>query len=346
MHEAAHKPRSMRAVRLTELGGPEKLHVADVPKPEAGPGQIVVRVKRAAFNRRDVFITQNLYPGISLPRTLGSDACGVVDSIGEGVQGCAVGAPVVINPELGWAGDGPLPDTSGDILGMPTDGTFAEFVVVPAANVYAKPAALSDDEAAAIPLAGLTAYRATFTRGKITKDDVVFIPGVGSGVQTFVLAYAKHVGARTVVTSGSDEKLERAKALGADVAINYNTDADWHKTARKAAGGAGPTLVVDSSGGDTLTKSIDIVAPGGRVVIYGGTRGDAKVRPFSIFWKHIDVLGTSMGSPSDFAAMLKLFETGVKPAIDRVFPMDDVVSAAERVLAGDQFGKVVLAIGE
>jgi NADPH:quinone reductase-like Zn-dependent oxidoreductase len=239
----------MKAVRLTELGGPEKLHIADVPKPEAGPGQIVVRVKFAAFNRRDVFITQNLYPGIVLPRTLGSDGSGVVDTLGEGVTGFAPGDAVVINPELGWASDGPLPDKSGDILGMPTDGTFAEYCVVPAANVFAKPTKLSDEEAAAIPLAGLTAYRATVTRGKVTKDDVVFIPGVGSGVQTFVLLYAKAVGAKTVVTSGSDAKLERAKAFGADVAINYKTDPDWHKTARKATGG-GPTLAVDSTGGD------------------------------------------------------------------------------------------------
>ncbi len=334
----------MKAVRLNELGGPENLHIEEIPTPEAGPGEILVRIKRAAFNRRDVFITQNLYPGIVLPRTLGSDGCGEIAALGAGVTGHSVGTPVVINPEFGWNGDGPLPEKSGAILGMPTDGTFAEYCVVPAASVFAKPGSLSDDEAAALPLAGLTAYRATVTRGKVTKDDVVLIPGVGSGVQTFVLLYAKNAGARVIVTSGSDEKLERAKAFGADVAINYKTDPDWHKTARKAAGGAGPTLVVDSTGGDTLTKSIDIVAPGGRVVVYGGTRGDAKIRPFSIFWKHIDILGTSMGSPSDFRAMLALFETGLKPAVDRVFPMDDVVAAAQRVLAGDQFGKVVLAI--
>jgi len=334
----------MKAVRLNELGGPENLHIEEIPTPEAGPGEILVRIKRAAFNRRDVFITQNLYPGIVLPRTLGSDGCGEIAALGAGVTGHSVGTPVVINPEFGWNGDGPLPEKSGAILGMPTDGTFAEYCVVPAASVFAKPGSLSDDEAAALPLAGLTAYRATVTRGKVTKDDVVLIPGVGSGVQTFVLLYAKNAGARVIVTSGSDEKLERAKAFGADVAINYKTDPDWHKTARKAAGGAGPTLVVDSTGGDTLTKSIDIVAPGGRVVVYGGTRGDAKIRPFSIFWKHIDILGTSMGSPSDFRAMLALFETGLKPAVDRVFPMDDVFAAAQRVLAGDQFGKVVLAI--
>jgi NADPH:quinone reductase-like Zn-dependent oxidoreductase len=331
-------------VRLNDLGGPDHLHIEDIETPKPGPGEILVRIKRAAFNRRDVFITQNLYPGIVLPRTLGSDGCGEVAELGLGVSAPPVGTPVVINPEMGWVADGPIPDGGGSvILGMPSDGTFAQYVVVPAANVFAKPAPLSDDEAAAIPLAGLTAYRATFTRGRITKDDVVFIPGVGSGVQTFVLLYAKHVGAQTIVTSGTDEKVARAKELGADVAINYRSDPDWQKTVRKASGG-GPTLCVDSTGGETFSKSLDILRPGGRIVVYGGTQGDAKVRPFSIFWKHVDILGTSMGSPSDFAAMLKLFEAGLKPVVDRTFAMSDVVAAANRVLAGEQFGKVVLAI--
>src|SRR5215472_9537096 len=132
----------MRAVRLNELGGPEKLCVEEIEKPKPGPGQILVRIKRAAFNRRDVFITQNLYPGIVLPRTLGSDGCGEVAQLGDGVTGPAVGSSVVINPEFGWASDGPLPDVSGSILGMPTDGTFAQYVVVPAANVFPKPAPL------------------------------------------------------------------------------------------------------------------------------------------------------------------------------------------------------------
>jgi NADPH:quinone reductase-like Zn-dependent oxidoreductase len=331
----------MKAVRLNELGGPEKLHVEEVPTPSPAAGEILIRIKRAAYNRRDVFITQGLYPGITLPRTLGSDGVGEIAELGEGVSGFSLGDKVVIDPELGWLEE--APPVVGSILGMPTDGTFAEFVSVPAAKVHLKPTPLSDDEAAAIPLAGLTAYRATFTRGRITKDDVVFIPGVGSGVQTFVLLYAVHVGARTIVTSGSDAKLERAKALGADVTINYKTDTDWHKTARKASSG-GPTLTVDSTGGDTLSKSLDIAAPGGRVVIYGGTQGDAKIRPFSIFWKHLDVLGSSMGSPSDFRAMLALFEGGLKPAVDRVFPMEEAAAAAQHLLDGEQFGKVVLQI--
>jgi len=334
----------MRAVRLNELGGPEKLHVEEIATPAPGPNEILVKISRAAFNRRDVFITQNLYPGIVLPRTLGSDGCGEIAALGEGATGFELGAPVVINPEMGWKADAPLPQIAGAILGMPTDGTFAEYVVVPATSVFPKPAPLTDDEAAAIPLAGLTAYRATFTRGRITKDDVVFIPGCASGVQTFVLLYAKHVGARTIVTTGTDAKVARARELGADVAVNYATDAEWHKTVRKESGGGGPSLIVDSTGGETLTRALDIARPGARVVIYGGTQGDAKIKPFSIFWKHLDVLGTSMGAPSDFRGMLALFGSGLRPVVDRTFPMDEAAAAGARVLAGEQFGKVVLAI--
>jgi len=334
----------MKAVRLNELGGPRNLHVEDIATPQPASGEIVVRIERAALNRRDVYITQNLYPGIVLPRTLGSDGAGTVAALGEGVAGPALGTPVVIDPDLGWQPGECVPKVSGNILGMPADGTFAEYVAVPAPNVHPKPAALSWDEGGAIGLAGLTAYRAVFTRGRITKDDVVFISGVAGGVQTFVLLYAKHVGARTIVTSGSAAKIERAKALGADVAIDYNADADWHKTARKTAGDGGPTLIVDATGGETFARCLEIARPGARVVTYGGTRGDATIRPFAIFWKHLDVLGTSMGSPEDFAAMLTLFESGLRPAIDRVYPMSQAAQAAERVLDGSQFGKVVLAI--
>lgn len=333
----------MRAVRLNELGGPEKLRVEDIAQPQPGPGEVLIKIKRAAFNRRDVFITQGLYPGVALPVTLGSDGTGDVVAHGAGAGAPPVGTAVVINPEIGWDDDPFTLTANAKILGMPLDGTFAEYVVAPAQNVFRKPSALSDDEAAAIPLAGLTAYRATFTRGQIVKEDVVLIPGIGSGVQTMVLAYAVHVGARTIVTSGSDEKLARAKALGASECINYKTNPDWHKEARKLSGG-GPTLVVDSSGGEVFARCLDIARFGARVVTYGGTNGDATIRPYSIFWKHLSVLGSSMGSPADFAAMLQLFEGGLKPVVDRVFALDDVVAAAEHVLKGEQMGKVVLAI--
>jgi NADPH:quinone reductase-like Zn-dependent oxidoreductase len=334
----------MRAVRLHAIGGPENLVVEEIDAPIAGDGEILIKLSHAAFNRRDVFITQGLYPGIVLPVIPGSDGCGAIVAHGAGVSGPPLGTTVVIDPMLGWGDDPALPRADSSILGMPHAGTFAEFVAVPAQNVHAKPARLSDAQAAAIPLAGLTAYRAVFTRGRCTPGDVVLIPGVGSGVQTFALQFAKAAGARTIVTSSSDAKLERARALGADVCINYRTSENWSKDVRAQSGG-GPTLVIDSVGGETFAKSLDLARPGARVVTYGGTTGDAKVRMFSIFWKHLDILGTSMGSPADFAAMLALFATSaIEPAIDEIVPLHDVVAAAQRVAAGDQFGKVVVSV--
>ena len=326
------------------LGGPEKLHVEEIPDPKPAAGEILVKISRAAFNRRDVFITLGLYPGIQLPKTLGSDGCGTVAAHGEGVSAPVVGTRVVIDPTLKWGGDERVWRRDSEVLGMPRDGTFAEYVTVPAANVYPAPAALSDDEAAAMPLGGLTAYRACFARGELSKEDVVLITGIGGGVQTFVLLYAKHAGATAVVTSSSDEKLQRAKALGADACINYKTSANWSKEVREACPGGGPSLVIDSAGGDALSKSLDIARYGARVVVYGGTTGDAKIRPFSIFWKQLDIRGTSMGSPDDFRKMLHLFERGMKPVVDEVAPMSEVAAAAERVNRNEQFGKVVLAI--
>jgi zinc-binding alcohol dehydrogenase/oxidoreductase len=330
----------MKAVRLHEIGGPQNLRVEEIETPRPGKGEVLVRVRAAAFNRRDVFITQGLYPRIELPRTLGSDGAGVVAEIGDDVGWVGRGDEVVIDPMIGWGDDPRVWRSDATILGMPRDGTFAEFVNVPAANVYRKPDGLSMEEAAAIPLAGMTAYRATFTRGELKAGETILIPGIGGGVQTFVLLFAKHAGARTIVTSGSEEKLERARALGADVAINYKMTPEWHKELRKTA----PVdLVVDSSGGDTLAKAVSVLRPGGRLVIYGGTRPDATIKLFPVFWNHIDIRGTSMGSPDDFAAMLNVFDADVKPALDRVFPFEDAVAAAERMAQGDQFGKIVLA---
>lgn len=335
----------MKAVRLHEIGGPQNLRIESIPDPTPGAGEVLVKLARAAFNRRDVFITQGLYPGIELPKTLGSDGAGVIAAHGPGASGPPLGTPVVIDPMLDWGQDPRVWGQNAHILGMPRDGTFAEYVVVPAKNVYAKPAHLSDDEAAAIPLAGLTAYRALVTRGRCTKEDVVLITGIGGGVQTFVLLFAKHIGATAIVTSSSDEKLERAKAMGADGAFNYATSASWSKDARQAAGGGGPSLVVDSAGGEAFAKALDIARPGARIVTYGGTNAQSNIRLFSIFWKHLDVLGTSMGSPEDFAGMLALFESGkLRPAVDEVAALADVVAAAERVNSNKQFGKVLLAI--
>ncbi|MBV8600534.1 MAG: zinc-binding dehydrogenase [Candidatus Eremiobacteraeota bacterium] len=334
----------MKAVRLNELGGPAKLVLEEIQDPKPAAGEILVGISRAAFNRRDVFITHGLYPGIELPRTLGSDGCGVVAALGEGAKGPAAGTRVVIDPTLGWGDDQRVWRRDAQVLGMPRDGTFAELIAVPAANVHPAPGHLSDDQAAAIPLAGLTAYRACFSRGELSENDSVLITGIGGGVQTFVLLYAKCAGAKTIVTSRSAEKLARAKELGADVCVDATSES-WPKQVREAAGGGGPSLVIDSVGGETFAKALDIARYGARVVVYGGTTGDAKIRPFSIFWKQLDVRGTSMGSPDDFHHMLRIFaKHKLVPAVDRVFPMREVAAAAERVNANEQFGKVVLAI--
>ncbi|MDP9025777.1 MAG: NAD(P)-dependent alcohol dehydrogenase [Candidatus Eremiobacteraeota bacterium] len=330
----------MRAARLHRAGGPENLTIEEIARPEPHDGDVLVRVHAAAFNRRDVFITQGLYPNIVLPATVGSDGAGVVEAAGHGAA-WATGDEVVINPMLRWGDDPHVWSEDASIVGMPHPGTFAQYVCVPAENVYRKPAALTMEEAAAIPLAGLTAYRALFTRGAVKKGETVLVPGAGGGVATFVLLFAKAAGARVIVTTGSEEKCRRARALGADEAIDYSTTPDWHKAVRAI----GPVdLVVDSSGGDTLSKSLASIRPGGRIVIYGGTRAESTIRLFPLFWNHVDIRGTSMGSPSDFRSMLELFETGLKPVVDEVFAFDDIVAAAMRMASSKQFGKIVVTV--
>ena len=286
----------MEAVRLHETGGPQSLRLDRIPTPAAGDGEVLVRLRAAALNHRDVFITQGLYPNIRMPVTPGSDGAGEIEAIGAGSFEGAVGDEVVIDPLLGWGDDPRVWDTAtANILGMPRDGTFARYVAVPSANVYRKPEHLSMEEAAAIPLAGLTAYRAIFTRAALVRGETVLITGVGGGVQTFVLLFAKHAGARAIVTSGSDEKLERAKALGADLAINYKTTPEWAKIVRAA----GPVdLVVDSSGGETLGKALDVVRPGGRIAIYGGTNGDRHDQTLSALLETRNDLGNVDGKPA------------------------------------------------
>lgn len=322
----------MKAIRLHEIGGPHHLRLDEIEPPVPSDGEALVRVRAAAFNRRDVFITQGLYPKIDVPRTLGSDGAGTIE--GSGLD-------VVIDPMLGWGDDPAVWRSDASILGMPHDGTFAQYVAVPKENLHPKPLHLSWEEAAALPLAGLTAYRAAFTRGELQSGETVLVPGIGGGVQTFVLLFAKAAGARAIVTSASPEKLERARALGADVTIDYREHPDWQKQLRRGE----VDLIVDSSGGDTLGKGLSVLRPGGRVVIYGGTRPESTIRLFPLFWNHVDVRGTSMGSPADFKAMLAFVESHMlRPAIDRVFPMAEAVPAAQRLERSDQFGKVVLRI--
>ncbi|MGH3147555.1 MAG: zinc-binding dehydrogenase, partial [Rubrobacter sp.] len=318
----------MKSIRLHEIEGPESLVYEDVPEPEPGPGEVVVRLRNAALNRRDVFVTRGQYPGAkpdALPMILGSDGSGEVAARGEGADGPSEGSEVVINPALYWGDDPNVPGKEYRILGLPDEGTFAQFVSVPADHVFPKPSHLSQEEAAAIPLAALTAYRALVTRGGLQEGETVVVPGIGGGVATFLVQMASALGAKVFVTSGSDEKIEKAKELGAEGGVNYNAD-NWSKELRSMTGRV--DLSVDSVGGETFDALISIAKPGGRVVSFGGTAGPVEklILP-KIFLKHLTVLGTAMGTSEEFGAMLELYQDrGLRPVINETFSLEDTTA--------------------
>ena len=336
----------MKAIRLNELGGPENLVYEDLPEPQPGPGEVVVRLSNAALNRRDVFVTRGMYPGAKpdvLPVTLGSDGAGEVVARSEGADGPSEGTEVVMNPALHWGDDPRIPGEEYRILGLPDDGTFAQFVKVPADHVFPKPSRLSMPEAAAIPLAALTAYRALVTRGELQEGETVVIPGIGGGVATFLVQIASALGATVFVTSGSDEKIEKAKELGAEGGVNYNTE-NWSKELRSMTGGV--DLSVDSIGGEVFDTLVTIANPGGRVVSFGATAGPVEklVLP-KIFLKQLEVRGTAMGTAEEFGAMLDLYsEKDLHPVINETFALEEATAAMLHMEEGAGIGKIILDV--
>jgi NADPH:quinone reductase-like Zn-dependent oxidoreductase len=336
----------MKAVVLHELEGPEGLRYEDVQDPEPDSGEIVVRLRNAALNRRDVFATQGMYPGVTpdiLPAIPGSDGSGEVAAKGDGAEGPDEGTEVVINPALYWGDNPKVPGKEYRILGLPDDGTYAQFLKVPADHVYPKPSHLSHEEAASIPLAALTAYRALFTRGQLQEGETVFVPGIGGGVATFVVQMAKAAGATVFVSSGEDEKIEKAKELGAEGGVNYNSE-DWSKELKSMAGGV--DLSVDSIGGDAFNNMIQLAKPGGRIVVFGSTAGPAsKVMTISIALKNLDVFGTAMGNAQEFGDMLSFYEKNdLYPVINETFALEEATAAMNYMEEGKGIGKIVLEI--
>ncbi len=317
----------MQAVRVHEGGTLRHETVAD---PVAAPGEVIVELRTAALNRRDLLVAGGVYP-FPLPLIPGSDGAGIRRDTGE---------EVVIYPALDW---GPREEVMGpdfQILGGPRDGTYAELVAVPEANVFPKPARLSWEEAAAFPLAALTAYRALFSRGGLRTGETVLVLGAGSGVSTFAVQLAAHAGARVLVTSSSDERIEQARALGAEGGVNYSTG-DWAAEV-KDLGGA--DLIVDAVG-STWPQSLDCLRPGGRCVVFGatgGTEATLQVRPF--YFGQLSLLGTMMGSPADFTGLLTAIDSSAwRPVIDSVRPLSEAAGAVEAMASGAHFGKLVLS---
>ena len=319
----------MQAVRVHEGGA---LVHETAPDPVPAAGEVLVELRRAGLNRRDLLVAKGVYP-FPLPLIPGSDGAGVRRDTGE---------EVVIYPSLGWQPGLDFPGDEFEILGGPRDGTYAELIAVPERNLARKPHGLSWEEAAAFPLAALTAYRALFTRGGLRHGETVLVLGAGSGVSTFAVQLAAQMGARVLVTSSSDEKIARSRELGAESGVNYATTPDW-PAAVKELGGA--DLVLDSVG-STWPQSLECLrGRGGRVVVFGGTGGtDVSLQVRSIYFAQQSVIGTMMGSPDDFAGLLRMMSEGAwKPVLDSTFPLVEAAAALTRLEGAEHYGKIVLA---
>lgn len=333
----------MNAIVLRALGAPEVLRIEEVPDPRPDAGEVVVRLRAAALNHRDVWIRTGRYAGITLPIILGSDGAGEVAETGAGVDPAWRGREVVIDPTLNWGDEERVQGAAFQILGLPRDGTYAELVKVPADALHDRPPHLSWEEAAAVPLASVTAYRALVSRAQVTAGETVVVTGIGGGVAACALLVARRMGATVYVTSGSEAKLEAARQHGAAGGVSHH-DPDWPKALVAQIGGR-PDVVIDGAGGETFNRALDLVKPGGRVVSYGATLGPAPTLEVRrIFWKQLNVLGSTMGSRRDFAAMLQLYAEGLRPIVDSVLPLASAAEAHRRMDEGRQFGKIVLRI--
>jgi len=329
----------MKAIVLEAANQP--LAWKEVDKPTLTPGEALVKIKAAALNRRDYWITIGKYAGIKYPTILGSDGAGIVAEVGSDTDKHWIGQEVIMNPGYGWGDHPNFQSENFKILGLPDDGTFAEYVKVQAQNLYPKPDHLTWEQAAALPLGGLTTYRALFTKGNVKKGDKILVTGVGGGTGTVALQFAVAAGCEVFVTSGSEGKIEAAKKLGASGGVNYKTE-DWAEQLGKLAGGF--DVIIDSALGDGFAKLPDICNPGGRIVIFGGTAGNIpQLNGRKIFWRQLQIIGTMMGSPDDFKAMLDFVnQHKIIPVINEVLPLAEADKAVKKMEHSAQFGKIVL----
>lgn len=318
-----------------------KLFLKEMEEPECGKNDVVVKLKAAGLNRRDLMIPKR-HGDDKEALILGSDGAGIVEAVGEMVTRFQPGDEVIINPSLGWFENTPAPPANYEILGMPDHGTFAEKIVIQEGQLEKKPSYLSWQEAGVLALSALTGYRALFTKGQLQSGQTVFIPGAGSGVATFLIQFAKHIGAKVIVTSRSEEKRKKAKELGADLVLETNSD--WKKELANET----VDLVIESVGRATFNRSLEVVKKGGKIVTFGATTEDNvdfNLRNF--FYGQYQLFGSTMGSREELREMLKFMqEKEMRPVVDQVFSLENTQDALDYLKEGKQFGKVALNIGD
>lgn len=338
----------MKAAVFHEHGGADVLRIEDIATPVPQPGEVLIRVRAAALNHLDIWTRRGLPMEITMPHIGGSDIAGVVEAVGAGVTGVQTGARVVVNPSLScgecaWcrAGEESL-CANYQIIGEHTNGGFAEYVSVPALNLFPIPDRYGFDQAAAAPLVFLTAWRALTSKGRVRAGNSVLVTGASGGVATAAVQIARHLGARVYALTTA-ENIERVKSLGADVV--YDRDAvDFSRQIWKDTNKRGVDVVIDSVGEVIWPASVRALARGGRLVVYGATTGyRAELDLRAVFWKQIEVLGTTMSNRSEFEEVMRLvFSGSLKPVVDTVMPLSEIRTAHERLERGEQFGKIVL----
>ncbi|MCS7080178.1 MAG: NAD(P)-dependent alcohol dehydrogenase [Chloracidobacterium sp.] len=337
----------MKCVEIAEKFGIEHLTVKERPHPELGYGEVLVRVRAASLNFRDLMTVTGVYnPKQPLPLIPLSDGVGEIVAVGDGVTRVAVGDRVAGIFAQGWiAGEPSIEKIRGTTLGGPLDGMLAEYRALSQEGVVKVPDYLNDEEAATLPCAALTAWSALITHGQLKPGDTVLVQGTG-GVSIFALQFAKAAGARVIITSGSDEKLERAKALGADEIINYKQAPDWDKAVREMTGGRGVDHVVEVGGIGTLAKAIRSVRFGGQISLIGvlsGRTGEVDIAP--ILMQNIRVQGIIVGSREMFEAMNRALEQNrIRPVVDKIFPLEETQQAFQLMAQGGHFGKICIRL--
>jgi len=328
-------------MKALKIGADNNLDLVEIDDPQPGVGEVRVKLKAAAINKRDYWISVGKYPSIRPGTTLGSDGAGIVDALGETVSKTWLDKAVIINPNISWGENPEVQGKEYSILGMPKDGTLAEYVVVKADRLSALPPHLGFEEGAALPLAGLTAFRAVFHHGKVAAGTSVLISGFGGGVAHFAFLFSKAANAKVSITTGNDFNIKKAKELGAEFQFNYK-DTDWIAHAVESARGF--DVIIDSAGGDQFNSFIKILNPAGRIVFYGASNGlPSSLDLYRLFWKQGTIQGTTMGNDEEFEAMVRFVEENqITPLISKKYPFEQVAFAVKQIQHAHLPGKSII----